>query len=202
MMRALTLPLATFLIAVVAALATHRYVQQPALLPKTNALDVAGDIAGLVVGLLLAGAALMLWVRTRLSSAANAASEPINRLIPALAAQATDRGGVIRIPPLPTSAAREWIELFAALESACHRADAALMGERRAADALESTNRALSAEIDSRESYLDKQTKRLQEAMTATWQAAEAKTRVLTNTHAAQRHNRHHRAAAAFAAAQ
>ncbi len=76
----------------------------------------------------------------------------------------------------------EWAELVAAMQSALKRADVRLLEEHRRTTALEASNRALTAELDARESYLDKQTTRLQEAMNSAWQAAEAKTRVLTNT--------------------
>jgi signal transduction histidine kinase/ActR/RegA family two-component response regulator len=142
----------------------------------------AQPLTGLLALMLLAIVASLLWMVWRVARIAERASEPVRRLVCATTAMELSGQGGKRLPPIPTGAAREWVELYAALDRCIQRMDAMLAEERRATDALESSNRALTQEVEAREGYLDKQTRRLQDAMSTAWQAAEAKTRVLTNT--------------------
>jgi len=141
-----------------------------------------GAVAAACLALLALSVGLWLWLHARLRRAVLRANEPLLRLSRALALIEIGVAGGARLPPLPSGAARDWIGVYGAIEASIQSAEAMLMNERRAADTLEASNRILAAEAEARERYLEKQTKRLQEAMSATWQAAEAKTRMLTNT--------------------
>lgn len=178
--RLLSLPLLAFVATTVVIVATlggnlTGEVGQ-AVAPKANFLILA-----LLADVLVAGG-FWVWFEARTRRAASLANEPLLRLARALATMEIGGAAGAGLPPAPTGAAPHWVELYGAIEASVQRAETMLTTERRAADSLESSNRALAAEAEARESYLEKQTKRLQEAMSATWQAAEAKTRMLTNT--------------------
>ncbi|MGQ0800624.1 MAG: ATP-binding protein [Pseudomarimonas sp.] len=142
----------------------------------------SGIVLAACLCLLMTAVGVWMWLGGLARRESLRISEPLVRLARALAAIEIGSSGGARMPPVPTSASRDWIELYGAIEVCIQRAEAILISERRAADTLEASNRTLAAEAEARESYLEKQTKRLQEAMSATWQAAEAKTRMLTNT--------------------
>jgi len=135
-----------------------------------------------IIGMLAASAAVAMSVHRHVQTSQSEAAEPLQRLLAALAQHETEPDGKLRLPALPSAAPRQWSELYAGIERMLKRVDSALASQRRVSETLQSSNLKLSAEIEARESYLEKQSQRLQDAMTATLQAAEAKTRVLTNT--------------------
>ncbi len=143
---------------------------------------VSGFVLVAWISLILTALGVWLWLVALTRREALRVSEPLVRLARALAAIEIGTSSGARLPPVPSSTARDWVELYGVIELSFQRVETLLMSERRAADTLEASNRTLAAEAEARENYLEKQTKRLQEAMSATWQAAEAKTRMLTNT--------------------
>lgn len=140
--------------------------------------EVAAEAALLAIAALgliaVAGAGLL--------RASRGLAQPFERLAEDIRKVEIGHREGIRFAPLPRGTVAEALAVRAALEESMRRADAALLGERRSADALDTANRKLAHEIDTRDTYLEKQTRRLQEAMSAAWQASEAKSRMLTNT--------------------
>ncbi len=165
----LAMPVAVFLLLAIALRAANL---------MAPGLPAAAETAGWLLATV--GCAAWLWQRLRRLARAEARQRA--RLIETMAATRFDREGAAPPGDHDPRVPADWRELGDALAEAFGRAHQAISDERRSADAMESTNRTLAAEIESREHYLEKQTRRLQEAMSSAWQATEAKTRVLTNT--------------------
>jgi signal transduction histidine kinase/CheY-like chemotaxis protein len=182
MLRVFAWPFVLLVLSALLLIAGHVYAAPGgALFPAWLQAPLRSPLACALL-LLLAALGSAAWAALRASRLARQTSEPLSRLLRSATQLELGTEHSARLPPVPPGAANEWEDLYASIEAALQRGEALLLSERRAADALEAANRGLSAEIDARESYLDKQTRRLQEAMSNAWQAAEAKTRVLTNT--------------------
>ena len=134
----------------------------------------------LLPGLLLWGA-LTVWMRRAARVRLERAWRPFSDLAHQLRlhADGIDDSTWQRLPPDAWAEVQELSELNAKL---LRRLDESRDEARHADAQLVEANAQLASEVEQRDSYIDKQMRRLQDALNAARQASEAKTRLMTNT--------------------
>jgi len=134
------------------------------------------------VFVLAAAVALLLFLKRAVRALSGRLTVPLEQLVRLV--QRVENGELDAIGEVATQpdSWREASEIHHALQMLLTRTRTAMREAREANAALARSNAELAVSIDERDGYIDRQTRRLQEALSAAWKSAETRAQLIANT--------------------
>ena len=144
--------------------------------------QVISQMLGTAHWLLVAAILILLAVRKAARDIAEQTTEPLKRIEQLIERIDDPTFDAADWSNTPSSAWREANDIGNALVRASARTRSALEKSQATSHQLAKANAELAVAVDERDGYIERQTKRLQDALSNAWQASEAKSRLLANT--------------------